>query len=54
VRTLADFDNFPQAQPAGDPGVRRKYALLEPMRDFLTVIDNLDLAFVRRKARPRT
>ena len=43
VRTLADFDNF-RKRSQRESQEFRKYALLEPMRDFLTVIDNLDLA----------
>ena len=43
VRTLADFDNF-RKRSQRESQEHRKYALLEPMRDFLTVIDNLDLA----------
>src|SRR5436305_13057596 len=43
VRTLADFDNF-RKRSQRESQEHRKYALLEPMRDFLTVIDHLDLA----------
>lgn len=43
VRTLADFDNF-RKRSQRESQEFRKYALLEPMRDFLGVIDNLDLA----------
>jgi len=43
VRTLADFDNF-RKRSQRESLEFKKYALLEPMRDFLTVIDNLDLA----------
>jgi len=43
VRTLADFDNF-RKRSQRESQEFKKYALLEPMRDFLTVIDNLDLA----------
>ncbi|HEX4959766.1 MAG TPA: nucleotide exchange factor GrpE [Thermoanaerobaculia bacterium] len=43
VRTLADFDNF-RKRSQRESQEFRKYALLEPMREFLTVIDNLDLA----------
>src|SRR5436305_13408195 len=43
VRTLADFDNF-RKRSQRESQEFRKYALLDPMRDFLTVIDNLDLA----------
>src|SRR6185295_16428049 len=43
VRALADFDNF-RKRSQRESQDYRKYALLEPMREFLTVIDNLDLA----------
>ena len=43
TRTLADFDNF-RKRSQRESQEFKKYALLEPMRDFLTVIDNLDLA----------
>jgi molecular chaperone GrpE len=43
VRTLADFDNFRKRSERERQELRR-YALLEPMREFLTVADNLDLA----------
>lgn len=43
VRALADFDNF-RKRSQRESQEYRKYALLEPMREFLTVIDNLDLA----------
>jgi molecular chaperone GrpE len=43
VRTLADFDNFRKRSQRELQDYKR-YALLEPMREFLTVIDNLDLA----------
>lgn len=43
VRTLADFDNF-RKRSQRELQEYKRYALLEPMRDFLTVIDNLDLA----------
>ncbi len=43
VRALADFDNF-RKRSQRESQEYKKYALLEPMRDFLTVIDNLDLA----------
>jgi molecular chaperone GrpE len=43
VRALADFDNF-RKRSQRESQEFKKYALLEPMRDFLTVIDNLDLA----------
>lgn len=43
VRVLADFDNF-RKRSQRESQEFRKYALLEPMRELLTVIDNLDLA----------
>ncbi len=43
VRTLADFDNY-RKRNEREREEQRKYALLEPMRDFLGVADNLDLA----------
>jgi molecular chaperone GrpE len=43
VRSLADFDNF-RKRSQRESQEYRKYALLEPLRDLLTVIDNLDLA----------
>src|SRR4051794_4988180 len=43
VRTLADFDNF-RKRSQRELQEYKRYALLEPMRDFLSVIDNLDLA----------
>jgi molecular chaperone GrpE len=43
IRTLADFDNFRKRSERERQELRR-YALLEPMREFLTVADNLDLA----------
>ena len=43
VRALADFDNF-RKRSQRESQDYRKYALLEPMREFLAVIDNLDLA----------
>ncbi|HYO13178.1 MAG TPA: nucleotide exchange factor GrpE [Thermoanaerobaculia bacterium] len=43
MRTLADFDNFRKRSERERQDLRR-YALLEPMREFLTVMDNLDLA----------
>ncbi|MFL6197310.1 MAG: nucleotide exchange factor GrpE [Thermoanaerobaculia bacterium] len=43
VRTLADFDNFRKRSERERQELKR-YALLEPMREFLTVSDNLDLA----------
>lgn len=43
VRTLADFDNFRKRAERERQELKR-YALLEPMREFLTVSDNLDLA----------
>jgi len=43
VRTLADFDNF-RKRSEREREELRKYALLEPIREFLGVADNLDLA----------
>lgn len=43
VRTLADFDNF-RKRSEREREEQRKYAFLEPMREFLGVADNLDLA----------
>jgi molecular chaperone GrpE len=43
MRTLADFDNFRKRSERERQDLRR-YALLDPMREFLTVMDNLDLA----------
>ena len=43
VRALADFDNF-RKRSQRESQEYRKYALLEPLRELLTVIDNLDLA----------
>lgn len=43
LRTLADFDNFRKRAERERQDVRR-YALLEPLRDFLPIADNLDRA----------
>jgi molecular chaperone GrpE len=43
VRTLADFDNFRKRSERERQELKR-YALLEPLRELLTVADNLDLA----------
>ncbi|HTG33660.1 MAG TPA: nucleotide exchange factor GrpE [Thermoanaerobaculia bacterium] len=43
TRTLADFDNF-RKRAERDRQEQKRYALFEPLRDFLTVADNLDLA----------
>jgi molecular chaperone GrpE len=43
MRTLADFDNF-RKRSERERQETRKYALLEPLRDFLEVVDNLGLA----------
>ncbi len=43
MRTLADFDNFRQRSERERQELKR-YALLEPLRELLTVADNLDLA----------
>ena len=43
MRTLADFDNY-RKRSERERQETRKYALAEPMRDFLEIVDNLDLA----------
>lgn len=43
MRTLADFDNF-RKRSERERQEGRKYALLEPLRDFLEIVDNLGLA----------
>ena len=43
LRTLADFDNF-RKRSEKERQETRRYALVEPMRDFLPVIDNLERA----------
>jgi molecular chaperone GrpE len=43
IRTLADFDNYRKRAERERQDLKR-YALLEPIREFLTVADNLDLA----------
>jgi molecular chaperone GrpE len=43
LRTLADFDNFRKRAERERQEVRR-YALLEPLREFLPVADNLERA----------
>jgi len=43
LRTLADFDNF-RKRSDREKDETRRYALLEPMRDILPVIDNLERA----------
>jgi molecular chaperone GrpE len=43
MRTLADFDNF-RKRSERERQESRKYALLEPLRDFLEIVDNLGLA----------
>lgn len=43
VRTLADFDNY-RKRAERERQEMRKYALIEPVRELLTVADNLDLA----------
>ena len=43
MRTLADFDNFRKRADRERQDLRR-YALLEPLRDFLEIVDNLGLA----------
>jgi molecular chaperone GrpE len=43
TRTLADFDNF-RKRSERERQETRKYALVDPLRDFLEIMDNLDLA----------
>jgi len=43
VRTLADFDNFRKRTDRERQDLHR-YALVEPMREMLTVVDNLERA----------
>jgi molecular chaperone GrpE len=43
MRTLADFDNF-RKRSERDRQDLKKYALVEPIREFLDVVDNLGLA----------
>lgn len=43
VRTLADFDNYRKRAERERQEIK-KYALIEPVRELLTVADNLDLA----------
>src|ERR671918_502010 len=43
MRTLADFDNF-RKRSERERQEAKKYALAEPMREFLSIVDNLDLA----------
>jgi molecular chaperone GrpE len=43
MRTLADFDNF-RKRSERERQETRKYALAEPMREFLGIVDHLDLA----------
>lgn len=43
MRTLADFDNFRKRSERERQDLKR-YALLEPLRDFLEIVDNLGLA----------
>jgi molecular chaperone GrpE len=43
MRTLADFDNFRKRSDRERQDAKR-YALMEPVRDFLTVVDNLERA----------
>jgi molecular chaperone GrpE len=43
MRTLADFDNFRKRSERERQDAKR-YALLEPLRDFLAVVDNLERA----------
>ncbi len=43
LRTLADFDNF-RKRAERERQETRRYALLEPLREFLPVVDNLERA----------
>jgi molecular chaperone GrpE len=43
MRTLADFDNYRKRAERERAEVRR-YALMEPLRDLLEVVDNLERA----------
>jgi molecular chaperone GrpE len=43
LRTLADFDNY-RRRSEREKEEGRRYALLDPMRDFVAVLDNLDRA----------
>lgn len=43
MRTLADFDNF-RKRAEREKQETRRYALLEPLRDFLPIADNLERA----------
>src|SRR5882724_9590474 len=43
MRTLADFDNF-RKRTERERQEAKRYALMEPLRDFLAVVDNLDRA----------
>src|SRR4051812_43868614 len=43
VRTLADFDNY-RKRAERERQEQKRFALLEVLREFLTVADNLDLA----------
>jgi len=43
MRTLADFDNF-RKRAEREKQEQKKYALVEPLRDFLEIMDNLALA----------
>jgi len=43
TRTLADFDNF-RKRSERERQEQRRFAVLEPLREMLTVADNLDLA----------
>lgn len=43
LRTLADFDNY-RKRVERERQVQQRYALMEPLREFLPVIDNLERA----------
>ena len=50
IRTLADFDNF-RKRTERETKEAKRYALTEPLRDFLSVVDNLERA-LSAEARP--
>jgi len=43
MRTMADFDNY-RKRTERERQEAKRYALLDPLRDFLAVVDNLDRA----------
>jgi len=50
VRTLADFENF-RKRSEREREEARRYALAEPLRDLLEVVDNLELALAAEGSR---